>query len=112
MHQSGYRVPRKLLSEDDRNSFSSGAPELDRWFQRFALENQRANPAVTYVMTEEETTVGHYSIVVSAVEKHLAPEKFNKPSDPTLIPCILLARLAISEQHQGRGLGAALFKDA
>lgn len=112
MDRAGFQVPRRLKGDDDRTSFSSGAPELDTWFQRFALENQRANRAVTYVVTDRQSVIGYYSIVVSTVEKTEAPAKFGKPSDPRLIPCILLARLAVSQQHQGLGLGAGLFKDA
>ncbi|EMR00499.1 GNAT family N-acetyltransferase [Paeniglutamicibacter gangotriensis] len=100
------------MTDDDRTSFASGAPELDRWFQRSALESQRANRAVTYVATDGQSIIGYYSIVVSAVEKAETPAKFGKPSDPRLIPCILLARLAVSQQHQGMGVGAGLFKDA
>lgn len=112
MDQPDFKVPRKLTGADDRASFSSGAPELDSWFQRFAYENQRANRAVTYVTTDGHSVVGYYSVVVAAVEKTEAPAKFGKPSDPRQIPCILLARLAVSKQYQGLGIGMGLFKDA
>lgn len=108
----GLAAPRKLLKNDDRSSFDSGALELNEWFRHFAYENQRANNATTYVTTDGGTVCGYYSIAVSAVEKSRAHEKFDKPSDPQNLPCILLARLAVSQQNQGQGIGAGLFVDA
>ncbi|MGP5071365.1 GNAT family N-acetyltransferase [Arthrobacter rhombi] len=107
-----FELPRKLGKGDDRASFTSGASELDDWFRRFAYENQRANNATTYVTTDGESVCGYYSITVSAVEKTQVHEKFDKPSDPKQLPCILLARLAVSERHQGKSLGRGLFVDS
>lgn len=109
---AGFEAPRKLSKSDDRSSFTCGAPELDDWFRRFAYENQRANNAITYVSTDGNAVCGYYSITVSAVEKSVAPGKFDNPSDPRQLPCILLARLAVSEQCRGSGLGAGLFGDS
>lgn len=109
---TGFDAPRKLSSNDDRSTFRSGAPELDDWFRRFAYENQRANNATTYVVTYGTAVCGYYSIAVSAVEKAAAHDRFNHPSDPKQIPCLLLARLAVSERCHGSGLGAGLFVDS
>lgn len=109
---AGFDPPRKLSKSDDRSSFRSGAPELDDWFRRFAYENQRANNATTYVSTDGNVVCGYYSISVAAVAKSAAHDKFNNPSDPNQLPCILLARLAVSDQCHGVGLGAGLFGDS
>jgi GNAT superfamily N-acetyltransferase len=109
---TGFETPRKLRKSDDRASFTSGAPELDDWFRRFSYENQRANNATTYVSTDGDVVGGYYSISVATVAKSAAHDKFNNPSDPQQIPCILLARLAVSEFHHGSGLGAGLFMDS
>lgn len=103
--------PRRLEKGDDRSSFSSGAPELDDWLRRFAWENQRANNAVTYVATVAGVVVGYHSIAAAGISRNDAPSEFSarRPID---IPCILLARLAVDQRAQGRGLGAALFLDA
>lgn len=103
--------PRKLLTTDDRSTFHSGVHELDDWFHRFALQNQRANNAVTYVALLDERVVGYYAVCAAAVSRDGAPPDFAK-GRPTSIPCVLLARLAVDERAHGRGLGAALFRDA
>lgn len=109
---TAFEAPRKLSKSDDRSSFTCGAPELDDWFRRFAYENQRANNAITYVSTDGNVVYGYYSISVAAVAKSAAHDKFKNPSDPNQLPCILLARLAVSEPCHGSGLGAGLFVDS
>lgn len=104
-------APRRLLPSDDRSTFCSGVPDLDDWFRRFALQNQRANNAVTYVTLLDEQIVGYYALCAAAVSREDAPAGFAK-GRPTTIPCVLLARLAVDSRAQGRGLGAALFRDA
>lgn len=103
--------PRRLEKADDRSAFSSGAAELDTWFQRFAWENQRANNAVTYVTLLDTCIVGYYSLAAAGISRDDVPSDFakNRPSD---IPCILLARLAVHQRGQGRGVGSALLLDA
>lgn len=104
-------TPRKLEKGDDRSSFSSGAEELDDWFRRFAWENQRANNAVTYVSMLGDLVVGYYSIAAAGISRNDAPSEF-AARRPTDIPCVLLARLAVHERGQGRGVGGALLLDA
>lgn len=104
-------APRRLERQDDRAGFESGAGELDDWFARFAWQNQRANNAVTYVSTLGGRVVGYYAIAAAGVSHADAGERFAR-SRPDPIPCVLLARLAVDRCAQGRGLGAALFRDA
>lgn len=104
-------APRRLERRDDRAGFESGAGELDDWFARFAWQNQRANNAVTYVSTLGDRVVGYYAIAAAGVSHTDAGEKFSR-SRPNPIPCVLLARLAVDRRAQGRGLGAALFRDS
>jgi GNAT superfamily N-acetyltransferase len=103
--------PRKLEKSDVRSGFSSGAGELDEWLAKYAWQNQVANSAITYVITDGERVVGYYAIAMSAYDRGLAPERLAKGM-PTQIPCILIARLAIDKQYQGDGWGADLLRDA
>lgn len=103
--------PRKLARDDDRGTFSSGAPELDDWFRRFAWENQRAGNAVTYVTTLDGVVLGYYAIAMSAYATSQMPERMQK-NRPVQTPCVLLARLAVDAAAQGQGVGAALLRHA
>jgi len=108
----GLQTPRRLIRQDVTTGFHSGAAELDDWFQRYAWQNQKANNAVTYVTTQDDVILGYYAITTAAYSRNDAPQGLNHRSRPEEIPCILLARLAVDEQAQGRGIGAALLKDA
>lgn len=103
--------PRKLEKSDDRSGFSSGAAELDDWFQRFAWQNQRATNAVTYVLGHQDRILGYYAIASGGIDHDDVPETFAKRR-PNPIPIIILARLAVDESVQSRGLGRVLFRDA
>lgn len=106
-----FTAPRKLERSDVRDGFTSGAGELDEWLAKYAWQNQQANNAITYVITDGERVVGYYAITMSAVAKLDAPTEMQK-GRPSQIPCILLARLAVDQAHQGEGLGWELLRDA
>ena len=105
-------APKPLRRSDIRNSFCSGAQELDDWIKTSAWQNQRANNAVVYVTTQNETILGYYAIAASCYARDEAPEELKPHRRPTEIPCILLARLAVDQRAQGLGIGAGLLKDA
>lgn len=103
--------PEKLTSAHHRTGFASGAVELDEWLERYSWQNQRANNATTYVSTFGGRVVGYYAITVSGYERSSAPVLIARKA-PHVVPCFLLARLAIDIEWQGRGLGWGLLRDA
>lgn len=103
--------PRRLERADDRSAFTSGAPELDTWIRQYAWQNDRANNAVTYVAVRDGVVLGYYALATGACARERAPENLRK-GRPTEIPCLVLARLAVDRRAQGRGVGAALLRDA
>src|ERR1041384_7233266 len=112
--RSGENLNRRaLLTKDhDRNSFDCGVSALNDYLQKYALQNQKKNAARTYVATRGNRIVGYYSLAYGSVSLEEAPPsvKSGLPRHP--VPVILLARLAVDSTEHGRGLGAALLKDA
>ena len=106
-----FTAPRKLERSDVRAGFDSGAEELDEWLEKYAWQNQQANNAITYVITDGDRVVGYYAITMAAVAIHEAPPALQK-GRPSRIPCILLARLAVDQSCRGEGLGWELLRDA
>lgn len=102
----------KLRFDHETESFDCGKPELNRFLDRFAFVNQRANTAQTYVVCRENRVVGYYSLTVGQADHQGAPARISKGIARHPIPLMILARLAIDRQEQGKGLGAALLKDA
>ncbi|SEK40553.1 Acetyltransferase (GNAT) family protein [Blastococcus sp. DSM 46786] len=103
--------PVKLERNLDRSGFTSGATELDEWLRQYAWQNQRTNNVTTYVSHVGGTVVGYYAITVASYDRAGAPSSLVKGA-PAQVPCILLARLAVDESWHGRGMGAALLRDA
>lgn len=102
----------KLGSTHSLDGFDCGRDELDRFLKRYALTNQQAGSAQTYVAVSGERVVGYYSLAVGEVAYAGAPERLSKGLARHPIPIMLLARLAVASTWQGRGLGSGLLKDA
>ena len=94
------------------NVDSCGKEPLDRFLKRFALVNQKAESARTYVVCRESTVLAYYSLATGAVERAATPFRVGKGLSRHPVPVLLLARLAVDRNQQGGGLGKALVKDA
>lgn len=103
---------RKLDRADDVESFDCGDEGLNRYIGRFALTNQSAGSAQTYVAVAAGKVMGYYSLAVGAVAHAQAPLRIVKGLARHPVPVMLLARLAVDNAVRGKGLGAALLHDA
>lgn len=108
-----YGAIQKLAGHHELQRFDCGAEALNQFLERYALVNQAANSAQTYVLCQgENSVVGYYSLAVGSIEHAAAPARVSRGLARHAIPVMLLARLAVALNHQGRGLGQALLKDA
>jgi len=102
---------RALAEADDRSRFRSGDPDLDRFFARFAGQNQfRHFVGVTYVAFEGARILGFATVAPGHVEIDRLPAAARRglPSYP--LPILRLARLAVDASGQGQGVGAELVR--
>ena len=102
----------KLARSHVVDNFDCGAEPLNTYLRRFALGNQSAGAAQTYVAALDGRVVGYHSLSTASVEYAQAPERLRKGLARHPVPVILLARLAVDRTWQGKGLGAALLRDA
>jgi GNAT superfamily N-acetyltransferase len=102
----------KLRREHDVTRFDCGNAALNTWLRKYAWTNQQADSAKTYVALAGDRVAGYYALTAGSVHKHESPERIAKglANHPTGI--VLLARLAIDRNEQGKGLGKALLFDA
>lgn len=112
MSEAGFEAVGKLQSTDVVERFDCGQPGLNQFLQRYALLNQRANRAQTYVCRRDGAVVGFYSLAVGSVNPEAAALRVMKGLARHPVPVMLLARLAVDLDHQRQGLGQALLKDA
>ena len=102
----------KLNRSHAVEEFDCGRNALNRFLIRYALVNQQAEASQTYVALADDVVAGYYTLVVGQVEYSAAPERLAKGLARHPVPIMLLARLAIGVQWQGKGLGSGLLKDA
>lgn len=106
-----YEPLPKLASEHDCSGFDSGAGELDDWLRTRALKGQLVGNATTFVVESEGRVFGFYALASGGVEHGSASGAVRRNS-PDPIPVLLLARLAVDQRAQGRGVGRRLIQEA
>jgi GNAT superfamily N-acetyltransferase len=105
-------VIEKLRREHDLNRFDCGNPALNSWLEKYAWTNQQADSAKTYVALAGERVAGYYSLTTGSVHKHESPTRIARGLASHPIGIVLLARLAVDQSQQGKGLGKGLLFDA
>mgnify|MGYP001198450078 CR=1 FL=1 len=103
-------APVPLGPQHQIEDFSSGVASLDEWLKRRALANQASGATRTFVVCDADKIVGYYALASGAANVAAAPGRFRR-NMPNPIPVVVLARLAVDQAHQGRGLGRALLRD-
>ena len=102
---------RRLEPSDNRLQFSSGNPDLDRFFQRFAGQNQfRHHIGVTYIAIAEKDIVGFITVAPSEIEIDALPGERRRRLPCYPLPVLRIARLAVATHAQGCGIGKALLR--
>lgn len=95
----------------DRKSFNCGTPELNVYLERYARQNHETGGAKTFVAVNAEAPaiiLGYYSISPGSVEFARVPATLTRKLGRYEVPVFRLGRLAVSRDHQRRGLGADL----
>jgi GNAT superfamily N-acetyltransferase len=104
--------PEPLGVEHQLEGFDCGKPALDDWLLRHARQAQGSGSAKTFVAAEGARVAGYFSLTVGQVDTLDAPERIRKGMGQYPVPVLILARLAVSRQDQGRGMGFGLLQDA
>lgn len=102
----------KLSREHDLSAFDCAKATLNQWLRKFAWTNQQADSAKTYVALDGHRVIGYYALTTGSVHKHESPQRIAKGLANHPMGVVLLARLAVDQTQQGKGLGKALLFDA
>ncbi len=103
---------RRLRPDDDRTVFRSGNIELDRFFARYAGQNQfRHHIGTTYVAVDANGAIlGFATVAASELTSAKISQAARKRLPAYPIPVLRLARLAVDRRAQGQGVGQALLR--
>jgi ribosomal protein S18 acetylase RimI-like enzyme len=105
-----------LNDAHDRNGFTCGVENLDRYLKTQAGQDVRRKANAVFVLSsnaEPDRVRGYYTLCAMAVSQGEVPEAARKhvPRYP-LVSCTLIGRLAVARDQQGRRLGSILLADA
>jgi GNAT superfamily N-acetyltransferase len=108
-------VIASLGSQHNRAAFSCGEPSLDAYLQRQASQDVKRDLAACYVLAQRGSAevIGYYTLSASSIELSDLPAAMAKKSGRySLIPAVLLGRLAVAQRFQGQGMSGLLLVDA
>ncbi len=123
-----YTVESLDKNKHDLKAFDCGKPDMDTFLSRFAFKHSKLGLSSTWVLTKEPNdsnnkndtkqekqrvkseVVAYYTLASSTVIKSGIPTDKSLPHYP--IPVVLLARLAVGQKYQGKGLGAKILVTA
>src|SRR3954468_17728321 len=102
---------RALRPSDDRSVFQSGDEDLDRFFHRYAGQNQfRHYLGVTYVAVGGRGITGFATVTPRHVDIEDLPDSARKKLPHYPVPVLGLARLAVDESAKASGVGTELLR--
>lgn len=104
--------PEPLGQQHSIEAFDCGKPSLNDWLLRHARQAQGSGSAKTFVVTEDGRVAGYFSLTVGQVDTLEVPERIRKGMGQYPIPVVILARLAVHRQYQGRGIGVGMLQEA
>ena len=105
-----YSAPQRITSERSLEEFDCGETSLNEWLKKRALKNDVGDASRTYVVCCNNIVVAYYSLHLGCIQHSDAVRKI-KRNMPEPIPAIVLGRLAVDLDRQGKGLAKGLMKD-
>lgn len=105
-------APQALNAKQQLDDFDCGKPALNDWLVRHAMQAQSSGSARTCVVVEGDRVVGYFSLAVGQADAMEVPDRIRKGMGSYPIPVVILARLAVSLQEQGKGIGIGMLQEA
>ena len=108
-----YLRPRLLEPDDAVDDFVCDSDEQTTWLRHHARQASATDTAKVFVVTTTDSpaVVAYYAWAIASITIDDAPARLRKGAGRCPQPVALLARLGVHQNHQRRGLGAALVLD-
>lgn len=97
----------RLSPSSDISSFQcSDYYDLEDFLKTAALEYHDEKVAVTYLVHTNETLVGFFSLAMGCIStEQVIDKKSSTTYYPKKLPALLLARMAVTDDYRGKGIG-------
>lgn len=99
-----------LDSFHNRKNFNCGENSLNEYLQRYARQNMKNDSARVFVAVEPDDSTricAYFTLSAGNVDALTFPDRAAK-GWPRDVPTVLVGRLAVDGEFQGRGLGSDL----
>ena len=107
----GITAPGPISDSHEFAGFDCGQDSLNEWLQKRAIKNEASGASRTFVVCNGNAVISYYSLAVGAVAQEEASGKVRR-NMPEPIPVMILGRLAVDQQWQGKQIGVGMLKDA
>ena len=105
--------PTPFESSHYLESFDCGGEALNSYLKKTALLSQNSHTSKTYITLNKTREVcGFYTLTFGSISQEVSSKRVSHGTGHHPIPVLILARLAVDNNHKKRGLGAGLLKDA
>lgn len=105
-------VPITDVKPAQYKNFSCGIFELDEFLKRYAKNNEKKWLGRTFVLVQNEKTIGYYTLSATHVFFEELPDSYTLGFPHYPIPASRLCRLAVDESFQGKRMGEYLLMDS
>ena len=101
-------VPKTKLKK-----FDCGTVVLNEFLSKYSLKNDILGIGKTFVAFDEnDDVIGYFTLATAQVVYEDIPDKYREKLPKYPIPALRIARLAVSKDLQGNGIGKWLLKQA
>lgn len=101
-----------LGREHDRSQFACGVSALDDYLKKQAMQHAKSGVSRTFVLSDNARIQGYYSLSMGSIDKTSLPAQLQKRFPHHPLPIVRLARLAVDQTHQRKGVGKRLLAHA
>ena len=105
--------PELLVEHHDVSTFECRSREQTDWLRRHARQSAAAGTTRVFVVTEvgSAVVVAYYGWCMAQLAPAAAPARLRTGAGRYPQPVVLLARVGVDIDHEGRGIGAGLLQD-
>jgi GNAT superfamily N-acetyltransferase len=109
-HNSTIQPPQPIKPEHESEDFDCGNFELNEWLKKRSRKNEGSGASRTYVVTVEQKIIAYYCLATGSIISITATGKVRR-NMPDPIPVMVIGRLAVDRNWQGKGIGYGLVRD-
>lgn len=93
-------------------NFSCNETALDEYIKRYAVNHEKVGIGRTFVLLNESTVIGYYTLNAAQISVNDLPEEHRKKIPRYPVPASRLCRLAVDQTFHRQGIGEHLLADA